>query len=73
MIHMVILIMVLVQMFVYLALLNVLLAQAILGHASVVIQPIISTMAPVAVLVPQVFFLTIRLGNVLTVISIVLM
>jgi hypothetical protein len=73
MIHMVILIMVLVQMFVYLALLNVLLAQAILGRASVVIQPIISIMAPVAVLVPQVFFLTIRLGNVLTVISIVLM
>ena len=70
---MVILIMVLVQMFVYLALLNVLLAQAILGRASVVIQPIISIMAPVAVLVPQVFFLTIRLGNVLTVISIVLM
>lgn len=70
---MVILIMVLVQMFAYLALLNVLLAQAILGRASVVIQPIISIMAPVAVLVPQVFFLTIRLGNVLTVISIVLM
>jgi hypothetical protein len=73
MIHMVILIMVLVQMFAYLALMNVLLAQAILGRASVVIQPIISIMAPVAVLVPQVFFLTIRLGNVLTVISIVLM
>ncbi len=70
---MVILIMVLVQMFAYLALMNVLLAQAILGRASVVIQPIISIMAPVAVLVPQVFFLTIRLGNVLTVISIVLM
>jgi hypothetical protein len=65
--------MVLVQMFAYLALMNVLLAQAILGRASVVIQPIISIMAPVAVLVPQVFFLTIRLGNVLTVISIVLM
>lgn len=70
---MVILIMVLVQMFAYLALLNVLLAQAILGRASVVIQLIISIMAPVAVLAPQVFFLMIRLGNVLTVISIVLM
>ena len=53
--------------------LNVLPAQATLGLVSVAIPPIIFTMVLVVILVRQAIFLMIRLVNVLTALSILLM